>query len=125
MTSEAFATAVRLRCGAKSAVLPPVVSCICPSCNGREWEQRDWVDHVHGLAALPGANATTRHDGATKPVIHDTLHPHVTAEWEPKALQQFRCKVCGARNVTSRDAVGHATACGVDVIALKEEPFGT
>ena len=82
MTSEAFATAVRLRCGAKSAVLPPVVSCICPSCNGREWEQRGWVDHVHGLAALPGANATTRHDGVTKPIIHDTLHPHVTAEWD-------------------------------------------
>ena len=124
MTSEAFATAVRLRCGAKCAALPPVMSCVCPSCNGREWEQRAWIDHVHGLANLPGVNATTRHDGVTKHVIHDTVSPHIDAEWEPEALQQFRCTVCGARDVTSKNAVSHAMACGIDVLALKRNRSG-
>jgi len=124
MTSEAFAMAVRLRCGAKSALLPPVMSCTCPSCNGREWEQRAWVDHVHGLAALPGANATTRHDGVTKHVIHDTVQPHITAVWEPEALQQYRCKVCSARDVPSSEAISHATTCGIDVASLKRNRSG-
>ena len=124
MTSEAFAAAVRLRCGAKVATLPPMLSCICHSYNGREWEQREWVDHVHGLASLPGVNATTRHDGVTKFVFHDTVSPFCDAFWEPEGLQQFRCTECGARDVTSADAVSHATTCGIDVKALKRNRSG-
>ena len=43
MPSESFASVTRLRCGAKSASIPPTLTCTCPTCNGREWEQREWV----------------------------------------------------------------------------------
>ena len=125
MPSESFASVTRLRCGAKSASIPPTLTCTCPTCNGREWEQREWVEHVHGLAALPGANATTRHDGVTRLVIHDTVvEARVEAEWEPEALQQYRCKKCYARDVSPKDAVSHSLACGIDVAALKRNRSG-
>ena len=102
-----FAAALRYRLRAPPAGQPSLLS--CPGCRA-EFPEEGFDEHAAGCARVAGMNATKKHNAIVQFLCALCDKAGLNHAAEPRDLQAFVCKRCGA-NVVAQRRPEHERAC--------------